>query len=332
MQSCGDADIEPGPAGAPIDRLALKATLILLAAAAFTGCVTTQTTPYGEPVTGRGDAFYTGEPDALHATEYPVRSAEEGRARAQEALARRDVDLALYLYVQAVNLKPDDSESLFMIGAIHESKGNAELATLAYAAVCELEPENSLAHQGLGIALFDERRFDEAVQPLSRAIELDPSLWRAHNTLGIIADRNEQYDVAVTHYTSAIDLQPMQASIRNNRGYSRYLSGDLEAAKRDFLVALEIDSEYERAWQNLGLIYAREKDYAGALSAMKRAIPEHVALNDVGYVAMLDGNYRTAQTFFEDAIIKSPRHYQTAQDNLAELRRRLSAELVAAEQ
>jgi len=302
----------------------MRICFALLAFAMAAGCVTTQTGPFGEPVTKRDD-LYSGEPDALHATEYPVDSAAEGRARAQEALASRDVDLALYLYIQAVNLEPDDTESLFMIGAIHENRGNSELAARAFAEVCELEPENAMAQQGLGIALFDSRRFEEAVVPLTRAVELDPTLWRVHNTLGIIADRNEQYDLAVSHYTSAIDLQPMLASVRNNRGYSKYLAGDLEAAKRDFLVATDIDPQYERAWRNLGLVYAREKNYDLALRTMKRAIPEHVALNDVGYVAMLDGNYGVARRMFEDAVVKSPRFYQTAQDNLTELRRLTSS-------
>ena len=312
-------------------RNTLRFPLIALLVAATTGCVTTTTTRFGEPVADRSE-LYTGEPEALHATEYPVGSPAEGRARAQEALAQNDLDLALYLYVQAVELEPTDAESLFMIGAIHETLGNPDLAARAFAAVGEIEPENALAQQGLGIALFDARQFDEAVAPLTTATELDPALWRAHNTLGIIADRNEQYDIAVSHYTSAINLQPTLALVRNNRGYSKYLSGDLEGAKRDFLVALEIDPEYERAWRNLGLVHAREQDYDLALSAMRRAIPEHVALNDVGYIAMLDGNYTVARSMLEDAVIKSPRHYQTAQDNLAELRRRNTPELAAVDQ
>ena len=53
-----------------------------------------------------------------------------------------------------------------------------------------------------------------------------------------------------------------------------------------------------------------------------KSVELHVALNDVGYVAMLDGNYDVAQRYFERAILESPRHYQTAQDNLDELGRR----------
>ena len=303
----------------------VRHALLLLSLAVLTGCATTATV---EESAVAASELYAGEPVALHATEMPVTSAGEARARARDALAERDVDLALYLFVQAVNLDPEDQESLYAIGAIHAERGNNELATRAFARILDLDPAHALANQDLGLALFDARDFVAAEAYLLKAVELNPALWRAHNTLGILADRNEQYDRAISFYSSALQTQPMIASIRNNRGYSSYLSGDLAAAKQDLLVALDIDSEYDRAWRNLGLVFAREQDYERALSAMTRAIPRHVALNDIGYVAMLDGNYNEAHEFFERAMVESPRHYQTAQDNLVELSRRRSPGLL----
>jgi Flp pilus assembly protein TadD len=298
--------------------LALLALSMLLSA-----CATTQPTRLGsDAITASG--LYEGEPVALHATEIPVTSAGEARERARTALVQRDYDLALYLYVQAVTLDPSDTESFYAIGALHDERGNADLAARAYLQVVELDPDNALARQGLGLNLFELRQYATAERHLVAAVEHDASLWRAYNTLGILADRDERYEAAIGYYTAAIGAQPTLASIRNNRGYSRYLSGNLAAAKGDFLAALEIDPEYDRAWRNLGLVFAREKDYERALSAMTNAIERHVALNDVGYIAMLDGNYDVARALFEDAIIESPRHYQTAQDNLAELNRRSS--------
>jgi Flp pilus assembly protein TadD len=287
----------------------------------LTGCATTQTTLVDGRVVDSSD-LYSGEPVAMHATEMPVGTAEEARSRARAALAERDIDLALYLLVQAVALDPEDTQSLFAVGAIQEERGNLDPAARAYARIIELQPDNALAHQGLGIVLFEAREFAAAEAPLRTSIGLDPTLWRASNTLGILADRGERYAEAIGYYTAALAAQPMLASVRNNRGYSKYLAGDLAAAKVDFLAALEIDTEYDRAWRNLGLVLAREQNYARALDAMTHAIDKHVALNDIGYIAMLDGNLDLASRYFEQAIHESPRHYQTAQDNLTELNRR----------
>lgn len=300
----------------------VRGGFVLLPLMAAVSACTVVSPPYVDESSIDPDGLYAGEPVAVHGTELPVTSAEEARVRARDALMANDVDLALYLYVQAVNLQPDDAESLFAIAAIHADRGNTDLATRAYAEVISLEPDNALAQQGLGLSHFEARRFEDAEPPLERAVEIDGTLWRAHNALGIIADRRQQYAAAVSHYTSAISAQPTVASVRNNRGYSKYLSGDLAAAKQDFLAALQIDPGYNRAWQNLGLVLAREQDYPEALEAMSHAIPEYVAMNDVGYIAMLDGNYQVAQSMFEGAVMLSPRHYQIAQDNLDELRRR----------
>jgi len=296
----------------------VRGSLCAVAALLLSGCVTSQTTPYFADESG----FYTGEPVVLHATEMPVSSAEEARQRARSALAKRDVDLALYFHVQAANMDPENPESFYVIGAIHAELNNPEFAVRAYRRVIELEPDSALAHQGLGLALFEMRDFDLAAVHLQSAADLDPTLWRPYNTLGIIADRSERYDDAIAFYSEAIKIQPRMASIRNNRGYSRYLAGDFDAARLDFLEAIEIDAEYDRAWRNLGLVFARDQDFERALLAMANAIPRHIALNDIGYVAMLDGNFGAARKFFEDAILESPRHYQVAQDNLAELNRR----------
>ena len=81
------------------------------------GCSLTQVRGVDGSVVEQNE-LYSGEPVAVHATEIPVTSAEEARARARTALIARDTDLALYFYVQAVSLDPEDIESFYAIGAI----------------------------------------------------------------------------------------------------------------------------------------------------------------------------------------------------------------------
>ena len=117
------------------------------------------------------------------------------------------------------------------------------------------------------------------------------------------------------------------ATVLNNRGYSSYLAGNFEAAERDFRSALSADPGYEKAWQNLGLVYARRGEYRTAVATLTRVVEDHVAANDVGYIAMLSGDYPTAERLFAEAIRLSPRYYQAANENVAELRRRRATTL-----
>ena len=76
--------------------------------------------------------------------------------------------------------------------------------------------------------------------------------------------------------------------------------------------------------QNLGLVYARRGDYPTALATLTRVVGAPMAANDVGYIAMISGDYAAAERLFQDAIRLSPRYYPTANENAAELRRRRS--------
>jgi Flp pilus assembly protein TadD len=320
-------------AATPTDRIAagIKLAAILLATAGLGGCATmlqgnSSQSVADKPVTG-SDERATSDAAASGAIS---ESAEEARKLAAEAFAEGDWDTALYMFVQAVNLDPEDSHSLYAIGAIHENRGNMELAARAYQGVVAIDPSHALAQQQLGAAQLRAKDLEAAKLSLGTALQTDPTLWRAHNLLGVIADMEERYDDAIQHYSTAISLQPEIASIVNNRGYSKYLAGMLDAAEADFLRALEIDPSYDRAWKNIGLIHARRHEYAEARRVMERVVPKHVAANDVGYVAMLNADYTMAGSLFEEAIRISPRYYPTAAKNLAELRRRQTPQPVLA--
>jgi Flp pilus assembly protein TadD len=254
-------------------------------------------------------------------------SVDEVTAQAEEARAKGDLDLALQLYVQRAELDPTDADALFEIGAIYETRGDGPLAARAYMRAVQIEPRHSRALEGLGLRYFAERQLEDARALLQRAVDADDTLWRSHNALGLIADALGRHSEAAGHYAAALALRPGSAAILNNRGYSRYLAGSLDAAERDFRAALAAEPGYGKAWQNLGLLFARRRDYPAALAALERVVAEHVAANDVGYIAMLSGDFGTAERLFAEAIRLSPRFYQTASDNAAELRRRRGATL-----
>jgi Tfp pilus assembly protein PilF len=292
------------------------------------GCASAPTTS-GDASTRRKSDLYEGAPQTIFATELPVESAEEARARAAAALDDRNTDLALYMYIRAVELDASDSDSLYNIGTIHGRRGNTALATKAYARAVYVNPEHARALEELGLAYLDARDMAQAEAMLDRAVTADRGLWRAHNALGVIDDTRGNYARATSHYDEALKLRPGTASILNNRGYSRYLVQAWDAAEADFLAAVAADPEYDRAWHNLGLVYARQHKYAIAVRTLSRVMEAHVASNDIGYIAMLDRDYTAAATLFAEAIRLSPRYYKTAEDNTVELRRRRAEVAVA---
>jgi tetratricopeptide (TPR) repeat protein len=69
-------------------------------------------------------------------------------------------------------------------------------------------------------------------------------------------------------------------------------------------------------------VYAREGNYEDALEALRRSGNEAEAYNDVGYIAMMDGRYGEAITFFQEAIRLAPTYYAAANENAGEARRK----------
>ena len=269
-------------------------------------------------------SLYEGEPEVLFATEFPVASAEDANVRADRALLEGDMDLALYMYVRAYDLDKDNVHALARIGSIHESRGNDRLATMAFTEVVQLDPDHVGALQSLGLIYLRDKRHDEAQSLLERAISQDPLLWRAQNGIGILADLNGEHAKAVVAYNAALAANPGDASLLNNRGYSLYLDNQYEAASKDFLKAAAQGAE--RAWLNLGLVRARQKRYPEAVQMMSRNVAAEVAYNDVGYIAMRQGDFAVAERYFHKAIGMSPRYFEAAQRNLTELEDRTFSE------
>ena len=251
-------------------------------------------------------------------------SAEEAIARGDSALKDGDQDLALYMYVRAYDMQKDNVYALMQIGATHEARDSSPMAARAYASVLKVEPTHALAAQALGLIYLQAKRHDEARALLEQAVETDASLWRSHNGLGIIADLDGDYQKAEAAYDAALQANPDDARLLNNRGYSLYLQGKYTEAERDFRAAAE--QGLEKAWLNLGLVLARQKHYADAVQLMRRAVDAEIAYNDVGYIAMRQGDYAVAERYFEKAIRVSPRYFEEARRNLDKVQEHLLAD------
>ena len=299
---------------------------LILCAALTSGCASMSgNDAVGEEVSDTElDGLYNGEPEVVFATEFPVASAEEAVARADSALSQGKTDLALYMYVRAYDMQKDNLYALMRIGGIHESRGNSKMAMRAFTTAVQVDPTNAEALQSLGLIYLHAKHHDEAQNLLERAVDGNPALWRAQNGIGVIADIRGEHNKAIIAYEAALDVNPNASSTLNNRGYSYYLNGQYVEATQDFIAAA--DMGVERAWLNLGLVLARQKKYPEAVHRMTRIVAPEVAYNDVGYIAMRQGDFRLAESYFLKAIQVSPRYFEEAQRNLTQLANKIAGD------
>ena len=300
-------------------RRTAKLAFLVPAAAlclAMTGCATTKKIASS---VGLYDSLGSGKSDVAYATELPVGSAAEAVALGDSAYREGDLDKALFNYIRALEKDGDNSAVLYKIGAIHDSRGNTQLAEAAYRWALKGNPQHARSLEGLGILLMKRRDHEQARTSLQAAIRADSRLPRAHNALGVLADMERDYTGAQRHYEESLAIANGSPEVWNNLGYSRYLSGNHKGAIAAYQEALKVNPAYERAWRNLGLVYARDKQYDKAIDALSKVQDVPKAYNDVGYVAMVNGQLKEAEVFFDEAMEMSPSYYELAGMNAQRL-------------
>ncbi|MBA4501422.1 tetratricopeptide repeat protein [Marinobacterium marinum] len=314
------------------DRFIGAGVLVLLLL--LGGCAG-QSTMDADMADGGNEAFYEGKPVAVYAGLPRADTARQGVIMGDQALARGDTDEALYHYVQALELNDESAMAYFRIGQIHLGRDNEQLASLALRSVLRIDPEHIGALTALGVLHLKHNRYADATDDLNRAVALDRQRFdadeeqnfdarspaRAYNGLGVLADLDGNTTEAQRLYRISLSIRPAAADTLNNLGYSYYLDSRWQEAGVEFRKALEVTSDFEQAWRNLGLVYTRQQRYLAALNALEQVMDTAQAHNDIGYVCMLDGRYALAKQYFEKALTLSPTFYPKAQANLTYVER-----------
>jgi Flp pilus assembly protein TadD len=188
------------------------------------------------------------------------------------------------------------------------------LAELAVAQTNPTTRADALQYEGIALSLLN--RSNEALSTLQRAVTENPSAWRAWNALAGEYDRRRDWTQAEVAYDHAVTDSDSAAITLNNRGFSRMLQGRFDAARDDFVAALEKKPDLAAARTNLRLDEAMKGDYSRAISA---GVTEDQAelLNNAGFAALMRGDYVKAEDLLNRAIQVRGVYYAKAADNLA---------------
>ena len=176
------------------------------------------------------------------------------------------------------------------------------------------EPTDRLEY---GFALVRLNRWDEAAL-ISGTVPDAVASPRRYMLDAMVADHQQNWEAADTAYGRAEKLSPRPAAILNNWGVSQMSRGDLPAAARTFERAVSYDSTLFTAKNNLAIVRGLQGEFTlpiVPLTDQERAI----VLNNLGIIAMRQGDERLAKGLFAAAVDASPQHYSGAADRLATL-------------
>jgi Flp pilus assembly protein TadD len=238
---------------------------------------------------------------------------------AEEDLEYGRAELALERLAGLADPIRNTPRARFAMAEASLGAGNPTNAYALYQSLIDEAGYQARALQGLGLAELALGREEPAGALLQQAVAADASLWRAWNALGRYYDNRQEWSAAEDAYGKAMALRPDDPSILNNLGIS-YSRQDRHAeAEGMFRQSLAIDPGSKAVENNLRLAIAWQGRYAEALNG----VPDDEApdaLNNVGYIAMMNGDYATAERLLMRALEISPTYHAEAQSNLDRLR------------
>lgn len=238
--------------------------------------------------------------------------------RARELVAISDYAGAEEVLRAQLSQQPDDTEALLLLGEVLLDLKRPSNALDFFGLLSGVEGMAAVAHQGTGLAFVELGDLQSALVELESAVVADPELWRAHNALGLVYDSEKKWENAQTAYEAALVVQPESSLVYNNWGMSLLLQGRHEEAAEKFKEALRLDRSLTNAEGNLRLNYALDGNYALSLAGVSKAdLPD--ALNNVGYAAMMRGDYDAAEAYLTRALELSAEYHRKAAANLDQL-------------
>ncbi len=267
-------------------------------------------------VGGHSDKQETEE--ILQSAGLNVTSVEDAVLKAEKATQSGKMDLAQLYYIKAYDLEPNNVQVLQKMADLYIELKKYDLAEVSFKLILKQQPGDIKTTEQYGLLLIKLRKYPDAEENLTRVVAKQQS-WCAYNGLGIIANLQGDPLKAESFFRKADSILPNSPELLNNIGFALYSAGKLDEAAPYYIKALQINSGFKKAIYNYALLLARLSNYEQAYIAFTKVSSPAEANNNIGYVAMMNGDYAEANNYLQEAVKSSPRFYKKANDNLIRL-------------
>jgi tetratricopeptide (TPR) repeat protein len=169
------------------------------------------------------------------------------------------------------------------------------------------------------ITLYSDGQIQAVLNAIEILITNYPAEAILYNISGACYASLAQFDVAVNNYMKAIEINSDYADAHNNLGNTLKDQGKLNAAIKSYERALSINPDYAEAYNNLGVVLKMSDKLSFAVESYERALsinPNYAeAYNNLGIALKNLGELSNAVTSYEKALEINP-NYAEAYSNL----------------
>jgi tetratricopeptide (TPR) repeat protein len=185
--------------------------------------------------------------------------------------ARGEWDKAISQYYLAQRSGAREIDVHFWLANAFAGQGNSREAVRQYQLVLQQNPNYDRAYNNLGLLYYQRGEYERAEEQFHKALRVNPRLVIARINLAstyFITGRGKE---AETEIIAAWQIEPNNAQILMNVGsilgtISESASAQemprlLSAAEEKFRQAIGVDSQFAEAWNNLGIVLARQAQH-----------------------------------------------------------------------
>jgi len=207
-------------------------------------------------------------------------------------------------------LVPDDTETLFMLGAIYGQLANWVEAEKYCRHAAKLSPHHPMIRYNLAIALLRQDKVVNAIDELEQAIALQPDLVCAHLELGSTFFLNGDINRAISQLTQTLALDPESVLAHLNIAHAFRDTSRLTEASKHYKRVIELDPDCAEAYCELGGVYIAQLKYNRAISLLKAAqqkLPGRPGvLNRLASAYLAQGDSDTALHYYNKILETDP--------------------------
>ncbi|MCE5194106.1 MAG: tetratricopeptide repeat protein [Nitrospiraceae bacterium] len=183
---------------------------------------------------------------------------------------------------------------------------------------CATSTENvqkATSHYKLGLAYFNENNMQSAFIEFQNALKYNPEDKEVLYSLGVIyLIHYEEYDNAIEYFRKAINVDSNYSEAYNNLGYAYMMKGKYKEAADVYnkAVSNKVYRTPEKAYYNLGQVYYRMGQYDDSIeaykNALKRAVDFYPAYYGIALSQNAKGKYGDSSTAITRAIELDPNY------------------------
>ena len=227
-------------------------------------------------------------------------------SKATAHLRQGDIDSAIYLLQQCLELRPKNTISLYNMGLALQQKGKISAAIFYYKKALYLDSNNPQILNNLGLAMTAAGEWESALSLFDQAIDHHPAFISSYINAGALLEDQEDYIGSISYYEKGIELSPENRKLNYNLGVSQQKAGELREAIKTYQVALGIDPKQAKIFQNMGTIYQELGEIELSISHLKHALqllPGDPSIHkNLGMAQLLKGDYLNGLINYEHRL------------------------------